>query len=269
VRIAALYDIHGNLPALDAVLTDIERDGGIDLLIIGGDVYPGPMANEALSRIKAAGIPFRALCGNGERLVLETVDGTRTESLPAAAVAGIEWCATNLTPTYAHELRGWPPTLRVGRVSFVHATPRNDTEIFTERTPDDVARTMFADAEAEIVVCGHTHIQFERRLAHTRIINAGSVGMPFDEPAAYWAVIDDDVTLRRTSYDRRAAADVLRRSTYPAVDQFVEQFVLDAPSRARMLDVYAGASTNVRQRDASSPVASDTSTSTTSKPSSP
>lgn len=244
MRIAALYDIHGNLPALDAVLADVEREG-VDLLVIGGDVYPGPMASEALSRIQSCAIPHRAISGNGERVVLETIDRTRSQALPPAAIAGIDWCAQTIGAEQQREIRGWPATLRlevpkIGSVLFVHATPRNDTEIFTEATPDDVVRAVFAGVEADVVLCGHTHMQFDRRVDALRIVNAGSVGMPFDAPAAYWVSIDDDVTLRQTRYDRVAAAAVLARSAYPAVDRFVEQHVLTTPARAAMLETYRG-----------------------------
>ena len=243
MKYALISDIHANLPALEAVLADIRREGGVDLLVIGGDVYPGPMANEALTAIERCGIPFRAISGNGERVVLETLDGTRTEALPAPAVAGIDWCAKSIPLEPARGIRAWPSTLvvnipEIGRVVFVHATPRNDTEIFTERTSDDVVRTLFAGVDASVVLCGHTHMQFERRIDGLRIVNAGSVGMPFDEPAAYWALLDGDVRLRRTNYDRAAAAAVLQHSEYPAVDQFIAQYVMTAPSRAQMLDLF-------------------------------
>jgi putative phosphoesterase len=244
MRIAALYDVHGNLPALDAVLDDIGRDGGVELIVIGGDVYPGPMSDAVMSRLRSCGIPYRAIAGNGERVVLEAVDGAWTDTLPPAARIGIEWCARTIAREHEQEIRSWPATLRLevpatGRVLFVHATPRNDTEIFTERTSDAAVRAAFSGAEADVVVCGHTHIQFDRRLDGVRIVNAGSIGMPFDEAGAYWALIDAGaVTLRRTRYDAAAAGETLSGSSYPAVEQFVAQYVVSPPSRAQMLETY-------------------------------
>jgi len=242
MRIAALYDIHGNLPALDAVLADARRER-VDLLVIGGDVYPGPMAHECVDRILSCGIPYRAIAGNGERGVLEATEGKRDEALPGEVHAVIDWSAATLTSAHARVLREWPPSLRmdvpgVGRVLFVHATPANDVDIFTERTPEDVLRRTFAGVDADVVLCGHTHIQFTRDVDACRIVNAGSVGMPFDAAGAYWALIDSGVDFRVTPYAADRAAQLLRQSDYPSVATFVDRYVLNPPTRSAMLDFY-------------------------------
>src|SRR5919206_3256201 len=203
MRIAALYDIHGNLPALDAVLSDV-RQAGVDLIIVGGDVFPGPMAAEVLDRLSCCGIPHRGVRGNGERAVLESLAGRESDALQPELRSIIEWLASHLHPRHERILRSWPPSLRVdvpglGRALFVHATPTSDSDIFTERTSDDACRRVFSAADADVVVCGHTHIQFERELDGLRIINPGSVGMPFEEPGAYWALIGPEVSFRRSS----------------------------------------------------------------------
>ncbi|HEY4302951.1 MAG TPA: metallophosphoesterase family protein [Gemmatimonadaceae bacterium] len=242
MRIAVLYDIHGNLPALDAVLEEVRRED-VDLLMIGGDVYPGPLANECVERIRQCGIPHRAIAGNGERAVLETRDGKPHTELPGEVRVVIEWSAENLSPEIERELRDWPMTTRIevaglGRVLFVHATPANDVDIFTERTSDERLRGIFDGVDADVVFCGHTHLQFTRQHGGLTIVNPGSVGMPFGDAGAYWALVDGSVNLRFTPYALDDAAAQLRGSSYPTANVFVDRYVLDPPSREKMLDFY-------------------------------
>ena len=96
-------------------------------------------------------------------------------------------------------LHGLPSTVQIDRVLYCHATPRNDMDIFTERTPEEQIASLFAGVGADVVVCGHTHSQFERTIAGKRVINSGSVGMPYEEePGAYWTL---DLEHRRTDYE--------------------------------------------------------------------
>jgi diadenosine tetraphosphatase ApaH/serine/threonine PP2A family protein phosphatase len=129
----------------------------------------------------------------------------------------------------------------LGRVLFVHATPENDTSIFTERTHVEKLRPMLDGVRADILICGHTHIQFDRRVGDVRVVNAGSVGMPFEEPGAYWTLLSSEVTLRRTEYDRTAAASAIALSAYPGARDFASRFVLDTPDKQRTLALYDGA----------------------------
>jgi predicted phosphodiesterase len=96
-------------------------------------------------------------------------------------------------------LHGLPRTVRIGDTLFCHATPRNDTDIFTERTPEERIAALFEGLDADVVVCGHTHTQFERTVAGKRVVNSGSVGMPYEDlPGAYWTL---DLEHRRTPYE--------------------------------------------------------------------
>jgi predicted phosphodiesterase len=91
------------------------------------------------------------------------------------------------------------PTLVWEQVLYCHATPRNDVDIFTERTPEERIAPLFADVEQDVVVCGHTHMQFDREIAGKRVVNSGSVGMSYDEPrGAYWTL---DLEPRYTPYE--------------------------------------------------------------------
>ena len=216
MRVAALYDIHGNLPALEAVLEELRRIG-VERVVVGGDVVPGPMAREALAALFALDLPVDFLSGNGEREVVARMAGIETGTVPEPFREAIRWCAEELRADHQRFLASWPPVQRLefeplGRVLFCHATPRSDSEIFLRTTPDAVLLPIFETAGAELVVCGHTHMQFDRRIGRTRVVNAGSVGMPFGEPGAYWlllgsrdAGVPGGVELRRTRYDAAAA----------------------------------------------------------------
>jgi diadenosine tetraphosphatase ApaH/serine/threonine PP2A family protein phosphatase len=89
-----------------------------------------------------------------------------------------------------------------------------------------------------VVVCGHTHMQFDRMIGTTRVVNAGSVGMPFGEPGAYWLLLGPDVELRHTSYDLKRAAERIRQTDYPQAEDFAARYVLQPPSEGEMLEVF-------------------------------
>jgi len=239
VRVAALYDIHGNAPALDAVLDDVRR-ARIDRIVVGGDVLPGPLPREALDALARVDVPTDYISGNGDREVLAHLRGTGS-LLPDSFRHLIAWSAKQLRPGDVDHIASWPPTRRLtidglGDVLFCHATPRNDVEIFTRLTTDDVVIPMLADAGAPIVVCGHTHMQFDRRFGETRVVNAGSIGMPFGEPGAYWLLLGPDVELRRTIYDFGAAARTIEASDYPQAKEFAAMNVLSPTPEREMLE---------------------------------
>src|SRR6187455_462356 len=135
MRIAALYDIHGNLPALEAVLGNV-REAGVDLVVVGGDVLPGPMPRESMDCLLALDIPIRFIHGNGDRVVLAQMTGRDISEVPEPYRDVIRWTAEQLDPEHQRRLAAWPPACRVGiqelgEVLFCHATPRNDIECFT------------------------------------------------------------------------------------------------------------------------------------------
>ncbi len=245
MRIAALYDIHGNLPALEAVLTEV-RQAEVDRIVVGGDVVPGPMPCETLDCLRALDIPAEFIRGNGEIAVLAQRAGRDPGKMPEQARAAVRWVGEQLRPADERQLASWPATLRVavsglGEVLFCHATPRSDNEIFTRSTPERVLAPIFRDVDVAWVVCGHTHMQFDRTVGDTRVVNAGSVGMPFGEPGAYWLLLDSDAPLRRTAYDLVAAARRIASTAYPGASEFAQRNVLRPPSEAEMLELYANA----------------------------
>ena len=242
MRVAALYDIHGNLPALEAVLADVRRHA-VDLVVVGGDVVPGPMPLESLDCLHALDLPMEFIRGNGDRVVCTQRRGEEPGEVPEPFRAGIRWTAERLLPNDARTIESWPTTVTLsthaGEILFCHATPRSDVEIFTRETPAERVAPALEGAVAPIVVCGHTHMQFDRRVGERRVVNAGSVGMPFGEPGAYWLLIDDGLRLQRTTYDLARAADRIRATEYPDAEQFAARNVLRPPSEADMLAAFS------------------------------
>lgn len=248
MRIAAIYDIHANLSALEAVLQEI-REANVDCVVVGGDVLPGPLPLETIQCLLDLDISAQFIHGNGDREVLAHMSGYETDwyrSAPEQWREPIRWTARQLDSQHQRLLEGWPPTCRVaipglGDVLFCHATPRNDTEIFTRLTPDDRLLPIFEGLGVSVVVCGHTHMQFDRMIGTTRVVNAGSVGMPFGEPGAYWLLLESDVQLRRTRYDLDRAADRIRGTTYPQAEDFASRNILHPPPEKETLAAFTQA----------------------------
>jgi len=242
MRVAALYDIHGNLPALEAVLREI-RDAGVERVVIGGDVVAGPMPRETLACLESFDIPMQFIQGNTDREVLASMKGTDPGTVPERFREVIRWVAQQLHPEHERLLASWPPTLGleirgVGEVLFCHATPRNDTEVFTRLTPDERLLPVFEGVAASLVVCGHTHMQFDRTIGSVRVANAGSVGMPYGEPGACWLLLGPDVQFRRTEFDLAEAAERIRATSHPQAQEFVARNVLQRPSQEEVLEVF-------------------------------
>jgi predicted phosphodiesterase len=253
MRIAGLYDIHGNLPALEAVLEDARR-AGVDQVVVGGDVVPGPMPRETLERLLSLDLPVQFIHGNGELSTLAqmaalegspvTYWGTTSgRPLPEADQVAMRWTAEQLWLQYQPVLARWPKTLRLeidglGNVLFCHGTPRSETEILLRTTSEEKLLPLFEPLSVSLVVCGHTHMQFDRMIGRTRVVNAGSVGMPFGEPGAYWVLLGPDVELRRTLYDFEKAAARFRETSYPKAGE-VTGIILKPPSEDTMLELFS------------------------------
>jgi putative phosphoesterase len=208
VAVAALYDIHGNLPALEAVLAEVPDDATI---VVGGDVVAGgDQPSETLARLRGLGDRVRWVRGNADRELFPGEGGLVPEPL-------VEETRSRLSEAEIAFLHELPETQRIDDVLYCHASPRNDTDIFTERTPEERLAPLFEGLGVSTVVCGHTHTQFERRVAGVRVVNAGSVGMPYEEgPGAYWLL---DLDHRRTPYDGAE----LTASREEAVAEFTER----------------------------------------------
>jgi len=233
--VAALYDIHGNLPALTAVLAD-PRLAACERVVIGGDVGPGPMTARTVELLQELGDRAVWIHGNCERELVAAYDRR-------GDVAGGLWerrsavAAAELSLAQRDFLAALPGTATVeidglGEVLFCHGSPRSDEEIVTAATPPDRLAPMLADVSAAVVVCGHTHVQFDRVEHGVRIVNAGSVGMPYEGAAgAYWARLGPGVELLRTGYDSEAAIAAIRASGYPDAEGTIEDLFTAPPTR--------------------------------------
>jgi predicted phosphodiesterase len=212
--VAALYDIHGNLPALEAVLAEVPEDAAV---VIGGDFVGGPWPRQTVARLR--GLDDRALWlhGNADREVAAEVQVGMSET----ARRSLQWSAEQLDDEDKDFIRGLPLTVSLevdglGATLFCHGSPRSDEEIITSVTSDERLRRIVRDVDEKVVVCGHTHQQFDRVLDGRRVVNAGSIGMPYEgEVAAYWALLGPDVELRRTAYDVAAMLDAMADTAYP------------------------------------------------------
>ena len=196
MKVATLYDVHGHLPALEAVLADVPDDAAI---VVGGDVAAGPFPSETLERLRALGDRVHWLRGNADR---ELTPGEQGLAPPEV----LEWVRARLSAEQIAFLHALPETLEldvdgVGRVLFCHATPQNDVDIFTERTPEEHIAPQFANLGVDLVVCGHTHMQFVRTIAGVNVVNSGSVGMAYeDSPGAYWLLLGPGVESRQSAF---------------------------------------------------------------------
>jgi predicted phosphodiesterase len=201
VRVAALYDIHGNLPALEAVLAEVD-EAGVDVIVVGGDFVGGAFPAETVERLRALGERARFLRGNAEREMVEEPP-LREGGPPPGEFERMRAALGEDLVRFAY---GVPETVtlevdELGIVLFCHATPWNDLDIVTPLTPDERVERILDGIDADLVVAGHTHMQDRR----ARWVNAGSVGMPYeDADGAFWAVLGPGVELRRTAYDGAA-----------------------------------------------------------------
>lgn len=231
MRVAALSDIHGNLPALEAVLADVEREN-VDAIVVAGDTISGPWAAEVFDLVTEAGALI--VRGNADRLVLTGGE----EQLGA-------WSAQRLGVDRLAVVTTWPLTLEVavdelGSVLVCHSTPTSDEVIYTRVTPEYEIEELFAGAAADVVVCGHTHIQYDRHLTvGPRVVNPGSVGMPYEgRRGAFWALLGPDVELRCTEYDVEAAVAAIRERGAPDVEEQLIAYLLEPPDATETTEYF-------------------------------
>jgi predicted phosphodiesterase len=212
MRVACLYDIHGHLPALEAVLADPAL-ATADRIVVGGDAVAGPMPVEVLDLLEGLADRASFLLGNADRD-------------PG------EWAAAKLGEQRMAGVTSWPATVSLdvgglGQVLFCHGSPRSDEEIVTALSPPERMRPMLAGVHEPVVVLGHTHVQFDRMVEGTRVVNAGSVGMPYEASPgnAFWCLLGPDVELRRTGFDAAAAADRIARTGMPDAAAWADEYV--------------------------------------------
>lgn len=235
--VAVLSDIHGALPALDAVLAEADVQA-VERIVLTGDIAAGPMPVETLDRLVALGDRVVWVRGNADRELVELARGGMTQIPDPIA----PWAAAQLRPDQVRLLDALPHpvTLEIdgfGSVLFCHGTPRDDAEILFVESSAERWLAAFADLPAEVgtVLCGHTHMPFSRLVDRRLVVNAGSVGMPYGGAGARWALLRDGaVTLRRTAFDVAVAtAYLVENSSYSDVAEWADYFL---NSRASDLD---------------------------------
>jgi putative phosphoesterase len=210
LKVAALYDVHGMPWALEAVLREVEEER-VDAVVFGGDLACGPFPDETLELVRSVA-GAQLVRGNCER------------------ESELAW------------LRELPVTVTLDGVQYCHSTPRDDMPIVTAETPVEGLDELFADAAESTVVIGHTHHQFDRRASRVRIVNAGSIGMPYEgEVAAFWALIDrGEPTFRKTPFDVERAIGALGASEWPGAAEFVAENLRVAVSREEAIAHFEG-----------------------------
>jgi predicted phosphodiesterase len=168
----------------------------------------GPMPVEAVDRIRE--LDALAIRGNADRDL------------------GDEWVEEQLGPERLQWLQTLPEQIELevkglGRVLFVHGSPRSDEEMLLRTASDERLAMILEDVEADVVVCGHTHMQFDRRFLDKRVVNAGSIGLPYGASGAHWVELGPDVRHRRAAYD----PSLLATSEWPRAEEVVP--VIESP----------------------------------------
>jgi putative phosphoesterase len=241
-RVAVLSDVHGNVPALVAVLDEVAAIGA-DLIVFPGDVTWGPEPQLTVDLIRELGSKAVCVRGNADRAVLELASGQRAPERPRDT-----WMPARHTPEALEFLATFPFSVVVdidglGPVRFCHGSPRKDTELVTPATPADRFADLAADVDERIIVSGHTHLQFDREVAGRRSVNPGSVGLPYHlgmPGTAYWAMLGPGVQLRETRYDVHESIERCRVTGDPSGDTIVgllltpptpDEIIADAESK--------------------------------------
>jgi diadenosine tetraphosphatase ApaH/serine/threonine PP2A family protein phosphatase len=203
MNVAALYDVHGMPWALEAVLAEVEADA----VVFGGDFLGGPCPRETLEIIRS--LDATLICGNAEE--------------------GDAWAST------------LPLTAQIDGVLYCHATPTSNTPMTTAVTPDEEVRRLFDNTTGTVVI-GHTHHQFDRRIGDLRVVNAGSIGMPYEgEVAAFWTLVEDgEPRFKRTPIDVERAIAEIRASSWPGGEEFIAENLLVAVSREEAIAHFEG-----------------------------
>jgi diadenosine tetraphosphatase ApaH/serine/threonine PP2A family protein phosphatase len=211
------------------------------------------MPGETLRRLLSLDLSVHFIHGNGELAILAQIAAARTGvvtywgttsggPLPEPYLEIYRWTVEQLKPEDESVLASWPKTLQLeieglGTILFCHGTPRSETEIFTRLTSEERLLPLFESLEVSVVVCGHTHMQFDRMIGRTRVVNAGSVGEPYGKPGAYWLLLGPDVQFQYTPYDLTKAADQIRQTNHPQAEESA-QGILEPPSEQEMLEIF-------------------------------
>lgn len=230
-RVAAIYDIHGNDMALEAVLKDIQNHE-VDTIVVGGDLAWGPEPARVMERLMSLEGDVHFIKGNADREVGEQYGVEQGMEQWVAEIN--QWCRDQLTAPQIQFLNHLQEHITIsidglGDVLFVHGSPRSDEEAIRIDTPEKEIFPMVQNVSQTVIICGHTHIQFDRSVSGKRMINAGSVGLQSAARGACWALLGPDVELRQTNYNFELAAERIRQSGVPMANDFADH-ILNPPT---------------------------------------
>ena len=229
MKIAALYDIHGNYPALKAISEQLVFMKP-DLIVLGGDIVSGPMPLETLGLISKLKSKFKTIgiLGNNDQDTIDAYSG-KTLTLSERSQEQIEWIAERLTAKHILELKKLPINATVGNYFFCHAVASDNMTIFTKHSKKTIIKSLFQGVKSPFIICGHTHLQFEINIDKQKIINAGSVGMPFsDQEGAQWLWIENQkFDFKRTLINKDKAIKDIQTSNYPYINEFIKKHVVN------------------------------------------
>ena len=233
MRVAALADVHGNATALEAVLAELEREQP-DLIVSCGDLTWGSLPRETVALLEPWRERVLFVRGNSERELLEhkllDSDVALWEHQQHDDAALRDYVRSTQLQV-AVDIDGLGPTL------FCHGSPRSDEECVTKATPAERVEEFTAGVDERCIVMAHTHMQYDRRVGETRLLNPGSVGLPYElEPGnAYWALLGPEVELRRTPYDLDAAIERMGAAGMPKFAQ-IEELMRTPPPQAEVIE---------------------------------
>jgi predicted phosphodiesterase len=222
VRVAALADVHGNAPALEAVLAEV-RAAGVGAVVFCGDLTWGPLPSETLAVVRALELPAHFVRGNGDRSV-GVARGERADWLASRHDDDATRFVNGFATHVVLDVDGLGPT------RFVHGSPRSDEECVTPETPTERVREFMAGVPERVVVTAHVHVSYDRVVDGVRLVGPGSVGRPYEgERGARWALLAAEVELRRTDYDHERAAELYRASGIPQVEDDLQMLLEPIP----------------------------------------
>ena len=227
--LAVIADIHGNLGALEAVLTDVEKTGSDELVCLGDVASFGPQPRETLRHVQALGCPVVMGNADWELLDAPTLEALNTSGRTFFDIAA--WCADQLTDADHDFIRTFKPTVRLTLENLpilcFHGSPKSYNDVIRATTPDETLAELFQE-RAPLMLGGHTHTQLLRRFEKVTFVNPGSVGLPFElsgggarNPAwAEYALVENvrgqpSVTFRRVPYDVGPLLEAAQTSGMP------------------------------------------------------
>lgn len=241
MTVVVISDIHGVLPALDAVL-DEPAVRHADVIVALGDIAAGPQPNEVMQRLLSLGNRVSWIIGNADREMVELRQGSR-ESIPDTIA---EWAAGVLTQEHINILGCLPQTFDLnveglGPTTFCHATSRSDDEVVLVDSRYQRWDEVFAAIEPQIqtIVCGHTHMPFIRLWRGRLVVNPGSVGMPYGRSGPHWALLGPGVSLMRSAMDLdRACKLICEMSEFPGIDKWTNYFIRGLASDEDVMELF-------------------------------